>query len=652
MLPPEALKKVLAGFLAVMQISAMGIMSASAAPSTLSGSDFDSQNITKPTSATATLVSTGIYVKGLNGNAVSDTDTTKWASKTVAQVDDPVSSNGYDRALRFTLNENTQSGNWEIYKSNPSYVSGQVQVYEFSIMLDGKFNNKVWGLNARNSSNKYSQKKFIQFCDGVGTAFGKVQIKDMDNANNLKTLEYNQWYNIKTVLDYTTDGSETATIYINGEMFKTVSIASYLDSYPTFVQAALFVYNSDKGNSERHMYIDDWKYYVAEEESSFEISDYNGAYFMNGAKVDLKTDYYLGSDMEYLDLEKVEYYDNGVKIGESTVAPYDISYVPETAGLHNVTAKGFIGAVGGDDPIVESSTSFVVEQSFTETVVMSEDFEDYTESTEWDSNGETAGSWKVHAGAVPATVDAEYGTSLQMPGTSGQLIRAQSLDIQSGTVKISGEFKNLEGNSNVMYVLGNGGVSSSDKRQLQLNATKKLLDYQNDSTEIASIYTHKWHKIDIITTIKDSKGYYTVYLDGKRVAQRAYNNDSALDKLVKVDYLGAYNTSKPYVDNLSISVIEYNNDTIFTSNGVKVENTEEMGTQLLKAETPCAISLENKQFMAVYDAQNRLVEVKEGVFNEQTGKFEDECELAGEGSYAKVLVWDNLNPSCDEAIIR
>ena len=396
----KTMKKLMACMLACLQLGIGTMLTVSAAP-TVSEADFDGKTITNPTSASDTTVLDRFRVKGLSGEAISDTDTTKWAAKTVSQVDDPISNNGSDRALRFVINPHTQSGTWEIYRNAPEAVAGSVYIWEFSIMLTGRFNNKIIGLNSQGGG-KWSQKKFLQFIDGSGDAYGKVQIKDLDNANNLKTVEYNQWYNIKTVLDYTS-GKEKALIYINGELFKEVSLVDFKTTYPSVQQAVLWVYNSDKDSSERYMYIDDWKYYATEAESSFEITDYTNAVFMSGSQVDFKSNYYLGADMEYHDLEKVEYYDNGVKVGESSTAPYDFSYVPQSAGLHTVSAKGYISEVGGDDPIVEDSTSFVLEQGF-------------TESVQWDEDFEELGSG--------VNVDDEHGLSYQMSTNSGALYRA------------------------------------------------------------------------------------------------------------------------------------------------------------------------------------------------------------------------------------
>ena len=394
------------------------------------------------------------------------------------------------------------------------------------------------------------------------------------------------------------------------------------------------------------MYIDDWKYYVTEDESSFEMTDHSGVTFMAGSQVDFKSRYYLGADMEYLDLEKVEYYDNGVKIGESTVAPYDFSYVPQGAGAHTVTAQGYINEVGGNDPIITDSTTFVVEPGFTETVIMGEDFEEYVSgSISWDSNGEVAGAWilnKSNSGSV--NVDAEHGKSLQMPGESGQLLRAQGLNVTSGIVKISGEFKGLAGNSNVLYVLGNS--AKKDMRCFNLHAQMNLLDAFNNNAALASLRSYRWHKIDVVTTIKDNKGIYSVYVDGKRVVQRAYNNNASLTDLVKVDYFSAYNSSKVYVDNLSISVLDYNNETAFLSNATEVENVSEITGTTLKAETPCANALESKQYFAVYNSQGRLINVSEGIYNTNTGKYEAECDLTGFGNdiYARAFLWDDMKP--------
>ena len=141
----------------------------------------------------------------------------------------------------------------------------------------------------------------------------------------------------------------------------------------------------------------------------------------------------------------------------------------------------------------------------------------------------------------------------------------------------------------------------------------------------------------------------TVYVDGKQMTQNAYPETLDASVFKGAIFLNSVNTNdgKIYMDNLSISKLEYYDNTGFWCGETEVDSLAEMPGTVLTAKTAVVSENENQQYMAVYDkTTNELKAIEVGEYDLTTGMYTVSCDLADmENIYVKVFVWDGLRPN-------
>jgi len=627
----------------------------------------------------------------LNGNVVSEGAEEIWAEQSVEYVQDPLAKTVSDRALKFNMNENTmlkEPGftnpfNMDDYRNN-------VVVQEFNFMADKAFPKVHWILYDTNW-NIVNPLSIINV-DGEYWASKETDTNTFDKAIKLET---NKWYNCQIVLDFTSiktkteDGTTVATAsypnivtYVNGEKLSEFTIGDYgkwsttsSDGTDPWIPRIfeLRMYPDDTNESYGGvMYFDDMKAYTVGEETSIDIPELSDYSYMNGETVRLYAKPYLGNDYFCEPITKVEYYDNGVKIAQSTVAPYEVDYTPGFVGLHSITAKAYI-ETQDDMAICEKTTSFIVEPAYRETEIMNADFADYQNgTTDWvDGMSDETNQrlWQIRnikTDGYPQKikVDNAHGYSLDLGFDEMRRIDAypQLTNTNNMTIKASMEIyteslPNVNAANNVLLSLN----ASNDAVLLHSNTSENGIFMNNGMTGellLANLVEDKWYKLDVITTVKNGQGYYTLYVDGKRVDKQAYAESASnpylsITNLSSVLYYVGYNTgAQIYFDNLKLSQIEYYGNSGFYSNGTEIKTLDEMIGDIISVKTACTVPEEARQFAALYK-DGKLVCVEEGEFDSRTGLFTVEMDIgAGKDSETgyytdaevKVFLWDGMRP--------
>lgn len=540
--------------------------------------------------------------------------------------------------------------------------------YEYTYGTDGAPRKSVMEFNVF-AEKEYSGVRVMVGGSCLFGIWGTALNKYYDASQPVGEMVQNSWNNIRMIFDYqatlsegvyTFDEKSNITVYLNNQEIMNIPYDGInLDTNLISIT----------GSDSVDVYFDDIKAYTVPGETEYSINDYAGRMFINGKELLFKVDEIIGEDYECTPLDKVEYYDNGVKVGGSTVAPYNIYYAPKTAGSHEITAKGYIADIFGDDPVFEDSTTVLIDAPFQETTITAENFETYTDGvTNWKYDDED-GKWVIRnttSESAPKTieVDTAHGKSLDMGTDVGRSI-THEIDLSSGTIKASGEYYFTdEAWSSLLFVLNNGitdvvgTIVHGSSLQDIVNAT----DYTG--RELAKIETGKWYKIDYVTTFTEDKGYYSLYVNGERMAQNAYAfvegeaTRGYLNKMNKVTFAAINHESPVYVDNLSISSIEYFDNTGFIDNNQEINTLKEMEGTVLTAKTPYHNGDEAIQYMCIYNkASKQLIDIVRGTYDAKTNTFTasyDLAELMTEDIdvEAKVFLWAGMRPICENAAIN
>lgn len=619
----------------------------------------------------------GISIKGAGIEWEAVTDTTNRPTN-ILSVPDPKGLYTADKAFR--INRNSVAGAsvneqniqlWEYKEFKPT--APQTVVFEYDFMYDSGVHGALFSL--QNSGFKeYRILESQRKSDGTMTLNGS-----RSGYSTSIDIAKNEWHHIKIIADFndTKPTSETdptpifdfsknnITCYVNGQVLVDHAPIGAVWADGTWIKTWMFVNNgaSNKTFPEYNLYLDNIRWYQAPQETTFEIlSDATQSVYMNGSKIKFYADSLLGTD-DGVFINKVEYYLDGATTPTytSTQFPFVYECQPNVAGKHSIMALAY-NENDPTEPIQYDEKNFWIEPGFRETNIMYENFANYVDGTlDWtDANGE--GSYKIVNGAESkkVIVDAEHGNSLSLGATNGRFITGYLKDvIYNGTIKVSGEYylNSPIGNNNSLMTLKN--PNSQDINGLLLHNALTLLDRQQSGASVAQFISKKWYKIDWIVDVKDGQCYYTAYVDGKRVTQGGYSETANVKPSQGVKgavFLASTNTNADniYIDNLSISYIEYLDNTVFTCADKTVTTLGEMTGTTLTAKTIVACPGDNQQYMAVYDKTTKeLLKVVVGTYNADELAYYASSDLAGlENIIVKVFVWDNIAPNWIPALIQ
>lgn len=598
--------------------------------------------------------SSGTGALYVNGNTdTTEVETTTGTALFVAA--DPLDKTGANKVLMIDTDKRTGNDTDSVKLFNYASKTEGLQVLSTKVMWTAPTKTTSWV--ARGNAVLY-------LSPGKDT----IAVKDSTQKTTYCSINYNEWNELKYVFDIKTttttaaDGTSTTAIdadtstctaYVNNQQlftgtWKSLSIVTTGDFVP-YLNC-----NGGTGNGAL-LYVDDYIDYYGAEESELEIENYsamNNSVYMAGTTLKLNADSYIGTDYG-VPYDKIEWYCDDELIGEGE----SIEYTP-SVGEHTIYAGGYINNNDETVPSVYSGDlTITVEPGFTEDILMSEDFEDYTDGvTSWYEDETNTKKWNVPADATAVTVDDVHKKSLNSGATSGRSVKAD-IGISNGTVKISGEYYfNTFGNSTVLGILNNG---KKDVNHLVIHS-KKLRDTVSDGnmigTELVTLAQQRWYKVDLVLTFKDGQGYYNIYLDGRRLTQNAYSygDYTSVTSTNKVTFLSAYNTAETYLDNLSISKISYEESTDFYDGENKVSEMSEVEGNVLTAKTLSAGGADCSQFMAIYDkTTNRLLNIVPGTFDSATSTFTASCDIsANKNVYAKAFLWNGMTPVSTPGEIR
>lgn len=591
----------------------------------------------------------GMEISGLNTATVSESDTTTWAERTIAITEDPLSETATnDRVLKFTLNPNTYTRTIQcLQRINPC---GKKSVYEFNIMYDGISQNHFLALQWIDDNGNYIEPHLLTVYKSSETL---LKVHENKGGKDVKTFSPNEWVNFRVIMDCTAtkdsgngtlipDFSKwTMKICVDGKMVAEFAFTDRgMTSLKQFVGVTYCFYGTDKAYSERNVYIDDVKCYIVEDSSVTEgyITSYNDSTFMYNSPVYLKTDTYIGSDDAQVN--KVIYYDNGERIAESTTHPFELYYTPAYSGVHKITAKAYTDK-DTNKPTIETSTTFTVEERYTEDVLMSQDFSDYVDgTTNWkDGNG----TWCISGNGKGVEVDSEHGISLDMTGGTPDSVMVKT-EINDGIYKFSGQyyFNNIDDAKRIL-TFTNYDV---DEESFTLpNYADMGLVYADTDLLLQPLVEKRWYQFDVIANIKDGRGYYSLYIDGRYVMQLPFAEN--LKPIRRFCFLSLVDSGlEIMLDDLSISRIKYGIEEGFYCRGSKINAVEEMTDTILTAKTKLSNEMSGQQIIAVYDKENNsLKSVSFGEQNLVSEYFISGIEIADtKDIYVKRFVWDEMLP--------
>ena len=529
-------------------------------------------------------------------------------------------------------------------------------VYEFSFMLTKPINN----VHFRADGGK--NYKLFAFSNNAGRPW----ITNGADESVRYPLELNKRYTIQVVFDIAGSKGGTIKAYLNGELKTTYKLTAedaktflYDGENQRSIKMNLKFWDDAATKSNNAVYLDNFRTYRYSDtaETQMIIPDLSGKTYKNGEYIRLTAKTYIGTDLENAPLDKVEYYDNGALVATETAAPYDFDYKTEVPGLHNISVKGYLTSIDEENPMIEKETSFIVEPKFRETVAAKADFENYEDKTlKWNDSYNSSLKWNINKTTdesypFAAKVDDEHGTSLNMGKESGrQLILDGAIgDLVKGkTINMFGEMylgKTGSGTTSIMSVYQGNGVSSSHMQYDYGTASVKSFV---DSSKLAALTKERWYKFNVVTTVKDGQGYYSMYIDGERVAQGAYVNPISIKDMKNVTFFTGWNTSEDmYLDNVGISTIEYyDNSGWFDGNGNTITSFDDMQGTVLVAKTAAALSEEAQQYLAVYE-NGVLKDVVLGAYDAATGIITAQADIGALDTSkvkAKILVWDGMRP--------
>lgn len=581
-----------------------------------------------------------------------------YTTESVSIVPDPAAQYPGDKAFKFRRGDKEISSDTNIFAYTPG--SGVV-VWEFDVMFDQAFHN----MQVLMQTSDWKEMRVM----GSANSNGTMNILDKPSGTLKTTASLNEWHHIRVVADF----SETKKVDDKEVLdFDKNNITVWFDdclihdheSAKSFnsglvdgqtLKTAVFKLNTVTGT--HNVYVDNYRMYSVSDtdDTSFEIKsadDYEDNSFMNGTDFKFWADSLIGSDLAYNPLNKVVWYLDGEKKETSIKYPFSFECSPKVAGKHVVSCEAYTD--NDTDPFDYKEVSFFVEPKFREEVVMNEDFNTYTDGTlEWTDKTD-GGTWRItnvtnKETIVGVNVDESHGKSLYLGATENRRLDGNVKEyITEGTVKVSGEIY-LEGDigpNNTMF----GLKLAKDTSGLNMHGKKIILDRQK-GTELCTLSDGQWYKIDYIVTIKGGQAYYTVYLDGRQLTNDAYVQGTDASRFTGAIFFNFVNTAlgKIYVDNLSISKIEYYDNTGFWCSDKQVSTLNEMAGSVLTAKTAVVSPNENQQYMAVYDkTTNQLKAIEVGTYDETTKMYTVSCDLSNmENVKVKVFVWDSMHPNLE-----
>ena len=661
----KQIKRFAACLASAIMLQTAAVIPADAAVPTVSGTDFESNcSYTVPAEEKDFMIGKAFYVKkgeGIIKEPVYGEDgetITGYKTDSVSIVNDQNPAYPGDKAFKIKRGEREKTNSQNFYRYTPSEG---VFVWEFDIMFDQPIHNFI-------AMMQLSDWKELRLFSTVSDQ-GKLSIRDKVTNTHKTYASLNEWHHVKTVFDFRDKKESNGAQILD---FSKNNISVYFDDVvihdktpvttfnPKAVDGTIpktFLIVCNTTSNDHNIYLDNYYSYLIGEndETSFELKaggDYRDASFMNGKIFKFWAESAMGADTGYSPVNKVVWYLDGEEKATATAYPFSFECTPTTAGTHTVACEAF--TKNDTEAFAYDEMSFYVEPKFREEVLVKEDFNSYTDgTTKWDDKSGN-GYWQIlntteENGPKAVEVDSEHGKSLNLGTNNARRIDGMLNSdnyIYNGIIKASAEIyaNGFIGNNNVLLSLR----SEKDVNSLNLHNAKVLLNRQSGNKQLAQLSEMTWHKIDWVTTIKDGVGYHSVYVDGKRVEQTEYVNPLSVKSLKGVIFASLTNTAgNLYFDNLSISKIEYYDNTGFWCGDVPVQSLAAMPGTVLTAKTAVANKYETQQYMAVYDKDtNELKKLAVGSYDETTGIFTVNCDLSGmENVYVKVFVWDEMRPA-------
>ena len=640
-----------------------------AASSPSAGATFDNASV--PENLKSSKFESGTAIDGINvkGDGITWTGDaeTGYNTETVTVVPDTQPLYSQDQVLR--LNRNNVPGAEQNSKSIQTWAYAQyesgVRVYEYDFMFDSGVHSLVFALQSSNF-------RELRILNSQRTQDGDMNITTSDGKTQL--AKKNQWHHVKMIADFsktkknadsTADildfSQNTITCYLDGQLMIDSRPVSEWNSWEEGTTPKTWMIVNNGGSYEEYnIYLDNIKVYdPTTTGTTFEIlSDAADSAYMYGNTAKLYVDSLIGSDSSYMPINKVCWYvDDGMEPAyESTTYPFTFEYPLMSEGYHTIYAEGYT-ANDTEVPFVYDETEIYVEPKFKETVIMYEDFSEYVDGTlDWtDIQGE--GRYEIlnattETGLTTKNIDTEHGKSLSLGTNSGRSIAGYPEgQLSEGTYKFSAEyyFDGAIGNNNLLMVLKM--PNSQDINSFLMHGARVLKNRQNGDADLITLKADKWYKIDWITTVRDGETFYTAYVDGKQIVHGPYTGDKTpAEKLRGVVFFASSNSDgNVYVDNLSISKIQYYDNTGFYCDDREISSLAEMTGTVITAKTAVITPEENQQYMAVYDkATNQLKKIVAGVYDDRTKAYTANCDISGiEEPQVKVFVWDGMKPTLE-----
>lgn len=659
----KQIKKTFVCLMSALMLQSAAVIPANAASATVTEANFDSAAIVKENTilkidSDAVRMNAGhlTFKTDDNGNTTTETDD-------VTIVNDPSPSYIGDKALRVYTTKNATHDSKIFHYLNGK---GDVKVWEFDIMFTGGFHNLI--ISMMNNSNR--EFRLIKSANSDGA----MVISDSSGTNKV-TASLNEWHHVQIIVDTkaTTTKADGTTILdlekdkvrvmFDDTVLRDVALSALNTSESAYINE---VYISTNNAGTQPYYIDNFRRYTADDgtkdcnlETTFEIvpfDDYDGNSYMNGTTFKFSADSIMGADLGNNPVNKVVWYLDGEEKQVSTVYPFNFECSPTVAGKHTVSCEAFTD--NDSETFTYKEMSFYVEPKFRETVILSEDFNEYIDGTMTWTDSMEEGKWTVKNTTAEyvtgVTVDEEHGKSLQLGSVNGRRLDADlNTKIYDGIVKVSGEFyfDAGAGNSNQLFVLK---LANGDSQSILLHGNGSLQDRKNNSTELTVIKSGNWYKLDYIMAIKDGKAYYTAYLDGKQLVNNACADTVNASSISGVTFANMFNGSANglILDNLSVSTIEYYDNCGFYSGDKKVTSLAAMPGTVLTAKTSVVSPDENQQWMAVYNTRtNALLAAVKGTYDATTKMYTASYDLSNldgtDDIKVKVFVWDQMRPNLE-----
>lgn len=708
----KQIKKTAACLLSMLMLQSMAVLPASAATATTadvsSGTNFET-NCGYTVGTNNFLVGKAFYVKAgaLNKTATTVDGKTTYTTEGISIVDDPAPLYPGDKAFKVKGGEKNTNGT-AIWPQLFSYGSAtpNVKVWEFDVMFTENVNNFVMSFQVKKYLNKKESIHRAVQPIGTNVKDGKTMwVTDglPSETNRKAEVSLNEWHHVKIIADFrsstkVTDtweddngATQTKDKYVIGAdstyttLFDDVVVnkdVKISDKDVNFDGNTVFdfAYISRPDNNNGDVYLDNYRFYTLADTdtTTFEMKsyeDYANNSYMNGTNFKFYADSIMGSDTVEYPINKVVWYLDGEDEGTTTTKyPFNFECSPKVAGKHTVSCEAYTDA--DTEPLegTYQEMSFYVEPKFIEDVVISEDFNDYVDGTLSWNDDMGGGSWLVRnvqdaSTVVGVNVDEEHGKSLYLGTTKTRRLDGNvTPTITDGTVKVSGEIylDGVIGNNNTMFTL----MMWKDVSSFNLHNGKTLQNRQVSDTNAAlgeKLVDKKWYKLDWIVTIKEGQAYYTAYIDGRQVAHGGYNSqETKIASVFKGAMFAAFSsnvdeglTGKLYLDNLSISKIEYKDTTGIYSGENTITKLAQMTGTVLMAKTDVVSPEENQQYMAVYDkTSGKLLAVETGTYDSTTKVYTVSYDLQDilkdmdiENIYVKVFVWDSMKPNLAKAIV-